>query len=130
VTPVEPRVAVSASSLSRSVIVQRGDSLWKLAQQNLGGGLRWHELLAANPSVVDPHRLAVGTKLVVPAVSVSKPTALKIIVRQGDTLWALAQTHLGRATSWTCIAQANPMVQDPQRIFVGQELLLPASCTP
>ena len=130
VAPVEPRVAVPAGSSVRLVIVQRGDSLWKLAQQNLGGGLRWHELLAANPSVVDPQRLGVGTKLVVPAATVSMPTSSRIIVRKGDTLWALAQTHLGRATSWTCIAQANPMVPDPQRIFVGQELLLPASCTP
>jgi len=123
-----PRATVLPNSPARTIVVQRGDSLWKLAQQNLGGGLHWRELLAANPSISDPPHLEVGAKVFVPAASMSARTPSKIIVRKGDTLWTLAQTHLGRATSWTCIAQANPLVHDPQRIFAGQQLLLPANC--
>ena len=45
------------------VTVRRGDSLWKLARQHLGGGCRWHALLKANPWIRDPNHLHVGTQI-------------------------------------------------------------------
>jgi nucleoid-associated protein YgaU len=60
--PIAPR-----SSTQRNVItVKRGDSLWKLAKQNLGSGLRWHELLSANPGILDPNRILAGSQIVLP----------------------------------------------------------------
>ncbi len=49
VVPVAPNGAAKLSA----VVVKPGDSLWKIAQQNLGKGLRWHDLLAVNPGVVE-----------------------------------------------------------------------------
>jgi nucleoid-associated protein YgaU len=132
----QPRVTKPAPSTpSHTVIVQPGDSLWKLAKQNLGKGLRWRDLLAVNPSIVDPNHINAGTKVVLPSDSTS-PVAhtsvatSKIVVRSGDTLWKLAETHLGHGAAWTCFVQANPTLKNPQVIFVGQELFLPTSCKP
>jgi LysM repeat protein len=125
----EPKVTAPAN---RFVVVKVGDSLWRLAEQNLGRGARWHEFVAANPNIVDPTRIAVGSRIVVPSnSSVVRHAAAtaKIKVQKGDTLWTLAEAHFWQASLWTCIAKANPTVYDPNRIFVGQELVLPSGCS-
>jgi nucleoid-associated protein YgaU len=111
--------------------VQAGDSLWKLAQQTLGRGSRWHELLAANPGIGDPTHLAPGTKIVVPsetAILQSRKSDTKIAVERGDTLTKIAQSQYRKAAAWRCIVQANPEITDPNRIYEGQQLLLPFNC--
>jgi nucleoid-associated protein YgaU len=108
--------------------VQPGDSLWKLAQQNLGRGSRWPEFVAANPGIVDPDRIAAGTEIVAPASLTSLKSDLKVTVKDGDTLSRIAQSKYGRAAAWRCIAQANPEIADVNRIYEGQQLLLPFSC--
>jgi nucleoid-associated protein YgaU len=130
---VAPKVSAPVASSVRTITVCRGDSLWKLAQQNLGQGVRWPDLVAANPTLSDPNRIAVGSRILVPSVSPvvssSSNSTSKIKVRSGDTLWTLARSHFGHASSWSCIAQANPLLSNPDRIFPGQELLLPAKCS-
>jgi len=120
-------VAKTSSSL-HTVTVQPGDSLWKLAQQNLGRGSRWQEFLATNPGIVDPTRITAGTEIVVPAKITGLKSDLKVTVKQGDTLSRIAQSTYGRAAAWRCIAQANPEIADANRIYAGQQLLLPFSC--
>jgi nucleoid-associated protein YgaU len=118
-------------SLPHTLTVQRGDSLWRLAQKHLGRGSRWQDLLAANPGIVDPKRLEAGTQIVVPA----EPSTLKITksdskvaVQKGDTLSAIARANYGQGAAWRCIAQANPKIADANRIYEGQQLLLPFKC--
>jgi nucleoid-associated protein YgaU len=108
--------------------MQPGDSLWKLAQEHLGSGSRWQELLAANPGVVDPARIAAGTEIVVPAKLTGLKSDVHVRVKQGDTLTKIAQMTYGRAAAWRCIAQANPEIADVDRIYTGQQLLLPFAC--
>jgi len=112
------------------ITVQPGDSLWKLAQQNLGEGLRWHDLVAANPAIVDPNHIVAGSHLFLPAISSRFRTATSIIVQKGDTLSNIARTHFGHASYWACIAHANPALHDANLIYEGQSLLLPSSCKP
>jgi nucleoid-associated protein YgaU len=50
----------------RTIQVQKGDSLWSLAQQYFGRGAAWGCLATANPEVVDYTHLAIGTKLQLP----------------------------------------------------------------
>jgi nucleoid-associated protein YgaU len=134
VTPALPAtrtpIAPPANSKLGVVTVQPGDSLWRLAQQKLGQGLRWHELLSVNPNITNPNHIEAGTQLYLPAAVSPVRTATKFTVREGDTLTGIAQTQLGHASYWSCIAHANPSIRDANLIFAGQVLLLPASCTP
>jgi nucleoid-associated protein YgaU len=125
---IAPPSALAKTSTLRTVVIQPGDSLWKLAQQNLGRGSRWQELLAANPSIVDPTRIAAGTEIVIPAKVTGLKSDLKVTVKQGDTLSSIARVTYGRAAAWRCIAQANPEIPDANRIYEGQQLLLPFNC--
>jgi nucleoid-associated protein YgaU len=128
--PVAP-VVVSVNPAKLNVVtVKRGDSLWKLAEQHLGHGLRWHELLSTNPGILDPNRIVAGSQIVLPASVSTLRTATKLTVRAGDTLSQIAQTQLGHASYAACIAHANPAIRDANLIYQGQVLLLPASCTP
>jgi len=53
---------------------------------------------------------------------------LQVRVKQGDTLTKIAHVTYGRAAAWRCIAKANPEIADVNRIYAGQQLLLPFSC--
>ena len=131
--PVAPTIAplnpANRDVVPTVVTVKRGDSLWKLAQQHLGHGHRWHDLLSANPGVLDPNHIVAGSQIVLPTSISSVRTATKFTVRPGDTLSQIAQSQLGRASYAACIAHANPSIYDPNLIYAGQVLLLPASCT-
>ena len=130
---ISPKPAESSSSAAiaapRVVTVQRGDSLWKIAEQTLGRGSRWRDLLAANPTLANPNVLEVGTQLNVPA-DIREPRATKVKVNPGDTLTKIAQAQYGRASYWRCIAEANSAVSNANRIYQGQELTLPSRCKP
>ncbi len=125
-----PRVAPSPkiSGKLTMVTVKAGDSLWKFAASRLGDGHRWQQLLSLNPGLRNPDLLEVGSQIVVPAFLAPPRAPAKYTVRHGDTLWTIAQTQLGRGTAWSCIAHANPDLQDANLIHEGQVLLVPSSC--
>jgi len=137
--PVQAQPVSNSTGLAsqKTVTVQRGDSLWKLAQQTLGRGNRFPELLAVNPSVVNPNQIRAGAELLLPTLaatpvsarSATNSAATDIKVRKGDTLWSLAKANLGRSSAWLCLAAANPSISDPNRIYEGQILVLPAACS-
>jgi nucleoid-associated protein YgaU len=129
--PVRPPAPGAPTNPAKEnvVTVQRGDSLWKLAEQNLGKGLRWRELLSANPSITDPNHIVAGSQIVLPTPSASRRSATKYTVSFGDTLSQIAQSQLGHASYSSCLLQANPSIRDANRIYAGQVLLLPATCS-
>ncbi|HET6929514.1 MAG TPA: LysM peptidoglycan-binding domain-containing protein [Candidatus Acidoferrum sp.] len=127
VAPVAP--IANARVTPKAILIQPGDSLWKLARRHLGSGSRWSELLASNPTISDPVHIQPGTLLVVPATELrSRVQPPSITVHSGDSLWKIAASQLGSATAWPCIAQANPQLRDANRLHPGQVLVLPASC--
>jgi len=136
--PIQPKRPLhTVIATQKTVSVQRGDSLWKLAQQNLGRGNRWPELMASNPWIADPNQIRAGAQLNLPVAAfpvVNRSTktnaAATIKVRKGDTLWTLAKTKLGRSLAWPCLAQANPVILDANRIYENEELFIPVGCEP
>jgi nucleoid-associated protein YgaU len=132
VAPVAPVVSVTPSGAGKlsTVVVKPGDSLWKIAEQTLGKGLRWHELLSVNPTIRDANHIVVGSQIYLPTAVSSARAATKFTVKKGDTLSKIAQTQLGHASYWSCIAMANPVIRDANVIFEDQVLLLPANCGP
>jgi nucleoid-associated protein YgaU len=132
--PTQPTLvapAISNAAGPRSIIVKYGDSLWKLAQINLGDGHRWHELAAINPGIVNPEHILPGTPINIATTAPVAPTApndSNVTVHKGDSLWKIAQKKLGFGGFWGCIAKANPVVQDANLIYTGQILAVPEAC--
>jgi nucleoid-associated protein YgaU len=129
--PAPASPAFSNAAAPRSIIVKYGDSLWKLAQINLGDGHRWHELAAINPGIVNPQHIVPGTPVNIGATAPVVPTTPSdsaVTVRKGDSLWKIAQKKLGFGGFWGCIAKANPVIQDANLIYTGQKLAVPDTC--
>jgi nucleoid-associated protein YgaU len=130
VAPIARRADVPLSTLVASLQrkqVQPGDNWWKLAQQYLGDGGRWAELLRVNPGLSqDPRRLRAGTYVFVPQSTRAReaPPGKQIIVRKGDTLWSLAREQLGCNTAWPKLGAANPEVTNVHQLQIGAKLRL------
>lgn len=130
-----------AAPAGPSHLVEPGDELWTVAERYLGNGERWREIVAANPGLSAESHLTPGTRLHLPAgtlpeapaeqdhaVASAGPSASHTItVRAGDTLWALAQEHLGDPERWPEIFAANrSIIADPDEIDVGWTLVIPS----
>jgi nucleoid-associated protein YgaU len=113
--------------------VRTGESWWRLAQQYLGDGARWPELMRVNPGASrNPNRLLAGAFVFVPqpARAGTGPPGPKIVVRTGDTLWSLAREHLGCGQAWPRLAAANPEVTNFHQLQIGAILQLPGAAAP
>ena len=57
----------------------------------------------------------------------SAPESTMYEVKSGDTLGGIAKAHYGDASKYPVIFEANrPMLEDPDRIYPGQVLRIPA----
>ncbi|HXC87508.1 MAG TPA: LysM peptidoglycan-binding domain-containing protein [Candidatus Cybelea sp.] len=133
----QPAPGPATTATQKTMRIRPGDSLWKLAQQNLGCGSCWPELMAVNPGIADPNKISIGAELNLPAAATAtstrhaaKTAVSTIKVRKGDTLWSLAKSNLGRASAWPCLAAANPSIANPNRVYESQELTVPLTCKP
>ena len=78
-----PAAATAQSAADRTYVVQRGDTLWGIAERELGDPLQWqaiYELNEGRPqpggaTLTDPHWIDPGWTLLLPAVAVVTPTA-------------------------------------------------------
>jgi nucleoid-associated protein YgaU len=113
----------------RTITVQPGDSWWKLATVYLGSGSRWTELFSLNrDQQSSPELLESGARVLLPEgkkIHVDSSRQSQVRIKAGDTLWVLAREHLGRASAWTCLANANPQIQNYQHMAIGTVLEIP-----
>lgn len=57
----------SITGTTKLYTIQNGDSLWSIAQKQLGNGSRFKEILKLNPKISAKSNLVVGSKLNIPA---------------------------------------------------------------
>lgn len=63
----EPEPEKKSESRPTTYVIQRDDTLWKIAKKVLGRGDRWREVFEANRGVIDdPEQLPQGKTIVVP----------------------------------------------------------------
>ncbi|GAB3769941.1 LysM repeat protein [Nocardioides ginsengisegetis] len=141
---VTPTVRLAAAPLLAEVqaqtdetipyTVRRGDSLWKIAQQQLGEGRRYDEIVALNEAVLHgrPDFITAGTVLRIPHVTPSAEQET-YVVQRGDTLSEIAEVQLGDASAYPTIFEASREIEqpdggrltDPDLIRPGWRLTIP-----
>ena len=84
----------------------------------------------AGPAVAQPPVLAFAPPAVDTAARARsrRGPAATYTVKKGDTLGAIAKAHYGKAGAYMKIFEANqPLLKDPDRIYPGQVLRIPAA---
>ena len=128
--------------------VQDGDSLWQIAESQLGQGERWQEIANLNYGVEQPdgwaldsqHWLNAGWVLTLPAdAAASAPEAAPAAaeaqhtVVSGDTLWSIAEQSTGSGENFDEIFEATKdtvqstghQIADPNLIYPGDVVTIP-----
>jgi len=63
----EERVESAVKVSQKEYVIQKGDSLWKIAEKELGSGHRWKYLYELNKDKIkNPNKLKAGQKIVIP----------------------------------------------------------------
>ncbi|MBN1870972.1 MAG: LysM peptidoglycan-binding domain-containing protein [Candidatus Omnitrophica bacterium] len=146
---VESAIKVSTTRY----VVQEGDTLKKIAAEQLGGIHRWQYLYEFNKDRInDPDLLQPGTVLVIPieqegqgksakatAVSPQAPRprisseeqapkeTYTYTIMKNDSLWKIAKKQLGDGNRWKEIYELNKSkIKNPDSLTPGAEILIPA----
>lgn len=127
-----------------------GDTLWTIAQDQLGDGKRYTEIAQLNYNVVqedggaltpDSHWIAPGWTLVLPAdaaaapsdaapaaevAAAETPAPVAVTVVAGDTLWGIAEAQLGSGDRYPELFEASrAAVQADGQQLSNPDLILP-----
>jgi nucleoid-associated protein YgaU len=121
----------------RAHVVEAGEHLWQIAEEELGEGSRHGELFRATRGLAQPDGRVLerpdlirpGWTVLVPGTGAGGATAADTSsaahrVQPGDTLWDIAADRLGDPHRYQQIADLNG-IGDPARIDVGQVLAIP-----
>jgi len=106
--------------------VQQGDTLFTIAQRF---GTTVPAILALNPQITDPNLIFPGQRICIPVAPTPAcpPPNFLYTVQQGDTLFTIAQRF---GTTVPAILALNPQITDPNLIFPGQRICIPATAPP
>jgi len=111
--------------MSSSVTVVSGNTLWGIAESD---GTSLSALEAANPQISNPNLITPGEKVNLPSGasasgSQGESTPNSVTVDYGDTLSGIAEAH---GVSLSELEAANPQIQNPNLIYPGDTIHLPA----
>lgn len=128
-----PAPVVKNTTSYLTYTVQAGDTLWKIARKY---NCSITEIMAANSDrIKNPNRIHAGWQLKIPQsgapITGGTPDAVlpenkksgRYIVRQGDTLWAIARKY-GCSVA-EIISLNRELIRDPALIYSGWELKVP-----
>ncbi len=148
--PSTPAPAAETASSAPTYTVVAGDSLWAIAEQFLGDGQRYNEIIDLNRDRPQPGGYTVGQRdgidpgMVLELPTAAAPatastststTAEERTVAPGDTLWNIAADELGSGERYTEIFDASRDVAqpdgrhitDPSLIVPGWTVVIPGS---
>ena len=115
-------------------VVEPGDSLWSIAERIYGDGREWMRIAEANEDLINgvSDIIHVGWKLTIPPRTTPEQTCpVSVVVEPGDSLWSIAESHLGDGDRWPDVARVNPtLVHNPRVIEPGWELSIPCDVLP
>jgi LysM repeat protein len=119
-------VGPALPAVAADYTVRQGDTLSSIARAHVGPSATWHSVFQANRDHLhNPHRIYPGMVLHLPGSTAAVPSG-GLVVRPGDTLFRLAQRHLGNGAKWTVLWQANKgHLHSPHMIYAGTPLHLP-----
>ena len=130
-----------------TVTVVPGDTLWGIAERVYSDGSQWRVIAEANAGLITSDVIHVGWNLKIPPLPTSDKVpsesiesvalageddqARTVVVQEGDSLWGLAEVHLGDPLRWQDIATLNAhLLSDPDLIHTGWVLQLPSQDQP
>lgn len=142
ITPAFPGARAAATDpaagqpQTRTHVVRTGETLWSIAERELGDGARFPEIAELNYGRQQPdghtleraHWIHPGWELQIP-ITAGPAHGSGYTVRAGDTLSQIAQDRLGDASRYPEIAQASHLT-DPDVIDVGWPLTIPGQTAP
>jgi nucleoid-associated protein YgaU len=152
IVKAKPTPMLKSAVSSKNVwIVQKGESLWIIAEKKYTSGYNWVDIAKAN-KLADPGDIHVGDRLVLPnvtpevsTIATATPTPTvstndeqfsstkrgnnEIVgsaytVKHGDTMWDIAVRAYGDGYRWPEIVKANN-ITNPGLIFSGNKLIIP-----
>src|SRR5258708_4302067 len=126
-------------------VVSKGETLWSIALRYYNDGFNWKKIANAN-NIINPTKIKVGTKLIIPMPTISAPTptpkpqisseaastsrtGMEInnqtyTVVKGDNLWKISVQIYGNGYKWIQIANANHL-HNPNLIHSGNVFIIP-----
>ncbi len=127
-----------AKGLPTTYQVQKGDHLWKIAENFYTSGYNWIDIAKEN-GIKNPNQIEVGQQLVIPKVELKVTTlndkqtipqsieGTSYTTTAGDYLWNIAVRTYGDGYAWTKIYQANKEAigSNPNRVEKGITLIIP-----
>ncbi len=109
--------SATTTQLSEDYIyeVQKGDSLWKIAEKEYGDGFQWKKIAQEN-NIENPSIIEIGTQLTL--TELEEAEEQEYFVQKGDNLWKIAVAQCGDGYMWSSITRQNNLV-NPSVIHVG-----------
>ncbi len=111
-----------------SYTIKSGDTMYEIARRH---NISLAALIAANPQISDPNRIFPGQVICIPGSGGSGgfgcPGGRVYRVVSGDTLYLIAQRS---GVTLDALIRANPQIKNPDLIFPGQEICIPAGTSP
>jgi LysM repeat protein len=130
-------ILTTAVASAVAYIVRPGDTLWRISRQF---GTTVNAIVAANPAITNPNLIYIGQVIEVPTGPTGglpppatpppgpptpvppPPSGTTYVVQRGDTLSRIAARF---GTTVAAIVNANPVITNPNLIYVGQVLTIP-----
>jgi nucleoid-associated protein YgaU len=118
-------------------VVQKGDTLFKIAQKLYGNGNKYSLIKTANK--IAGEKILAGQVLVIPSDTTTKKKTVvmstkisaedqQYIVKKGDSLWKISAKKYSTGKSWPVIYRRNikKIGPNPNRIYPKTKLAIPA----